>query len=136
MNNSVFGKIMENVRKHRDINLVTEDEKRNKLVSEPNYHTIKHFSENLLAIEMKKTKVKMNKPVYLDILDISKTLMQESWYEYIKPKYKEKLCYMDTDSFVIDIFTEDFFEDIIMILKDGLIHLIMIKMIKDHLKQE
>ena len=75
MNNSVFGKTMENVRKHRDIKLVTTDEKRNKLVSEPNYHTTKCFSENLLAIEMKKTKVKMNKPVYLgmSILDISKT---------------------------------------------------------------
>ena len=116
MNNSVFGKTMENVRKHRDIKLVTTDEKRNKLVSEPNYHTTKHFSENLLAIEMKKTKVKMNKPVYLgmSILDISKTLMYEFWYDYIKPKYKEKakLCYMDTDSFIINIFTEDFFEDI------------------------
>ena len=76
MNNSVFGKTMENVKKHRDIKLVTTDEKRNKLVSEPNYHTTKHCSENFLAIEMKKTKVKMNKPVYLDmsILDISKTL--------------------------------------------------------------
>ena len=51
MNNSVFGKTMENMRKHRDIKLVTADEKRNKLVSEPNYHTTKHFSENLLAIE-------------------------------------------------------------------------------------
>ena len=116
MNNSVFGKTMENVRKHRDIKLVTTDEKRNKLVSEPNYHTTKHFSENLLAIEMKKTKVKMNKPVYLgmSILDISKTLMYEFWYDYLKPKYKDnaKLCYMDTDSFVINIFTEDFFEDI------------------------
>ena len=65
---------------------------------------------------MKKTKVKMNKPVYLgmSILDISKTLMYEFWYDYIKPKYKDKakLCYMDTDSFVINIFTEDFFEDI------------------------
>ena len=60
MNNSVFGKTMENVRKHRDIKLVTTDEKRNKLVSEPNYHTTKHFSENLLAIEMKKTKVITN----------------------------------------------------------------------------
>ena len=65
MNNSVFGKTMENVRKHRDIKLVTTDEKRNKLVSEPNYHTTKHFSENLLAIEMKKTKVIMNKPAYV-----------------------------------------------------------------------
>ena len=62
MNNSVFGKAMENVRKHRDIKLVTTDEKRNKLVSEPNYHTTKCFSENLLAIEMKKSKVKMNNP--------------------------------------------------------------------------
>ena len=70
INNSVFGKTMENVRKHRDIKLVTTDEKRNKLVSEPNYHTTKHFSENLLAIEMKKTKVKMNKPVYLGIFYI------------------------------------------------------------------
>ena len=79
MNNSVFGKTMENVRKHRDIKLVTTDEKRNKLVSEPNYQTIKQFSENLLAIEMKKTKVKMNKPVYLgmSILDISKASMYE-----------------------------------------------------------
>ena len=58
MNNSVFGKTMENVRKHRDIKLVTTDEKRNKLVSEPNYHTTKRFSENLLAIEMKKNKSK------------------------------------------------------------------------------
>ena len=106
MNNSVFGKTMENVRKHRDIKLVTtEEEIRNQLVS-----------ENLLAIEMKKTKVKMNKPVYLgmSILDISKTLMYEFWYEYIKPKYQEKpkVCYMDTDSFVINIFTEGVFEDI------------------------
>ena len=61
MNNSVFGKTMENVRKHTGIKLVTTDEKRNKLlVSEPNYHTTKHFSENSLAIEMKKAKVKMN----------------------------------------------------------------------------
>ena len=116
MNNAVFGKTMENVRKHRDIKLVTTDKRRNQLVSEPNYHTTKYFSENLLAIEMKKTKVKMNKPVYLgmSILDISKTLMYEFWYDYIKPKYqdKAKLCYMDTDSFVIHIKTEDFYEDI------------------------
>ena len=65
MNNSVFGKTIENVRKHRDVKLVTTDEKTNKLVSEPNYHTTKRFSKNLLALEMKKAKVKMNKPVYL-----------------------------------------------------------------------
>ena len=63
MNNSVFGKTMENVRKHRYIKLVTTNGRRNKLVSVPNYHTTKHFSENLLAIEMRKAKLKMNKPV-------------------------------------------------------------------------
>ena len=74
MNNAVFGKTMANVRKHRDIKLVTTDKRRNRLVSEPNYHATKWFSENLLAIEMKKTKVKMNKPIYLglSILEISK----------------------------------------------------------------
>ena len=96
MNNSVFGKTIENVRKHRDINLLTTDEKRNNLVSVPNYHTTKCFSENVLAIEMKKTKEKMNKSVYLgmSILDITKTLMYEFWYDYIKPKYgdRTKLC--------------------------------------------
>ena len=92
INNSVFEKTMENVRSRRDIKLVTTDERRNKLVSEPNYHTTKHLSENLLAIEMKKTKIIMNKPIYLDqaILDISKTLMYEFWFDYIKPKYNEK----------------------------------------------
>ena len=65
------------------------DKRRNQLVSEPNYHTTKWFSENLLAIEMKKTTVKMNKPVYLGLstLEISKTLMHEFWYDYVKPKY-------------------------------------------------
>ena len=90
---------MENVRNHRDIKLVTIEKRRITLVSEPNYHTTKQFSENLLVIKMKKAKVKMNKPVYLgmSILDISKTLMYEFWYNYVKPKYndKAKLCYMD-----------------------------------------
>ena len=67
MNNSVFGKTMENVRKYRDIKLVTTDKRRNQLVSEPNYHTTKWFSENLLAFEIKKIKVKMKKPVYLGL---------------------------------------------------------------------
>ena len=114
MNNSVFGKTMENMRKHRGIKIVTTEEKRIKLVSQPNYHTTKQFSEKLLAIEMKNTKVKMNRPIYLgmSILDISKTLIYEFWHDYIKPKYKDKakLCYTDTN--VINIFTEDFFEDI------------------------
>ena len=139
MNNSVFRKAMENVRKHRDIKLVTTEEKRIKLVSEPNYHTTKQFSENLLAIEMKKTKVKMNRPVYLgmSILGIRKTLVYAFWYYYIKPKYKDKakLCYMDTASFVIHMLIEDFFEDLIMMLKDGSIHLTMIRMTKGHFKR-
>ena len=114
MNNSVFGKTMENIRKHRDIKLVTTDKKRSKLVSEPNYHTINLISEDLSIIEMKKSKVKMNKPIYLglSILEISK--MYEFWYGYIKPKYNDnvRLCYMDTDSFVMHIKTNDFYKDI------------------------
>ena len=72
---------MENLRKQRDIKLVTTDKRRNQLASEPYYHTTKYFSENLIAIEMKKIKVKVNKPIYLgmSILDISETLMYEFW---------------------------------------------------------
>ena len=116
MNNAVFGKTMEKIRKHRDIKLVTIDKKRNKLVSEPNYHTINYISEDLSTIEMNKTRVKMNKPIYLglSILDISKILMYEFWYDYVKPKYgnRVKLCYMDTDSFIMNIKTNDFYKDI------------------------
>ena len=90
MKNAVFGKTTENVRKRRYIKLVTTSKKRNMLASELSYHTTKYFSENLIAIEMKKTKVKMNKPIYvgMSILDISKTLMFEFWFGYIKPKYQ------------------------------------------------
>ena len=116
MNNAVFGKTMKNIRKHRDIKLVATDKKRNKLVSEPNYHTMNFISEDLSIIEMNDTKVKMNKPTYLglSILDISKILMYEFWYDYMKPKYNDnvKLCYMDTDSFVMNIKTKDFYKDI------------------------
>ena len=116
MNNSVFGKTMENIRNHRNIKLVTTDKKRSKLVSEPNYHTINLISEYLSIIEMKKTKIKMSKPIYLglSILEISKTLMCEFWYDYMKPKYdnKVRLCYTDTDSCIINIKTNDFYEDI------------------------
>ena len=116
MNNAVFGKTVENVRKHRDIKLVTTDKKGSELVSEPNYHTMNYISEDLSIIEMKRTKVKMNKPIYLGllILDISKILMYEFWYNYMKPKYNDhvKLCCMDTDSFTVNIKTKDFYKDI------------------------
>ena len=116
MNNSVFGKTIENIRKHRDIKLVTTNRRRSKLVSEPNYHTINYISEDLSLTEMNKTKVKMNKPIYLglSILEISKILMYEFWYDYMKPKYDNnvKLCYMDTDSFIMNIKTEDFYKDV------------------------
>ena len=107
VNNAVFGKTIENVRKHRDIKLVTTDKKRSKLVL---------ISENLSIIEMRRTKVKMNKLIYLglSILEISKLLVYEFWYDYMKPKYDDnvKLCYMDTDSFIMNIKTEDFYKDI------------------------
>ena len=116
MNNSVFCKTMENVRNHRDIKLVTTNKQRSKFTSEPNYHSTKYISEDLLVMEMKKAEVKMNKLIYLGqaILDISKTLIYEFWYGYIKPKYGDKaqLCYMDTDSFIFHIKTQDFYKDI------------------------
>ena len=117
MNNAVFGKRVENVRQHSDIKLVTTDKRINQLLSEPNYHTTKSFSENLVAIEMKKTKVKMNKPVYLglSILEISKTLMYEVWFDYMKPNYGDnvKLCNMDIYSFIMHIKAENFSKDIV-----------------------
>ena len=116
MNNSVFGKRWKMLENIRILNQQQQKKRIIKLVSEPNYHTTRHFSENLIAIEMKKAKVKMNNPVCLgiSILDISKTLMYEFWYDYLRPKYsdKAKLCYMDTDSFALNIFTEYFYEDI------------------------
>ena len=92
MNNSVFGKTMENVRKHGDIKLIITEKRKNYLVSEPNYHTTKFCTEHLLAIEMRKTEILMNKSVYLglSILDLGKMLMYEFWYDYVKAKYDEK----------------------------------------------
>ena len=82
-----------NVRKHRDIKLVTTERKRNYLVSEPNYHTTTFFKENLLAIEMKKTETLMSKPVFLglSVLKLSKILIYEFWYNYIKSWRNSKI---------------------------------------------
>ena len=107
---------MENIREHVDIKLVNSIKDLNKYAREPNMKNIKYFSGSLLATEMRKTEITMNKPVYFGqaILDISKTLMYEFYYEYMKPKYgnKVKLCYTDTDSFIMQIFTDDFYADI------------------------
>ena len=116
MNNAVFGKTKKNAMKHRDIKLVKTDKKRNKLVSEPNFHTMKLIDNNFAIIEMRKVNVNMNKPIYLglSILDISKITMYEFCYDYVKIKYQDKarLCYIDTDSFVVNIKTKDFYKDI------------------------
>ena len=116
MSNAVFGKTMENVRNHRNIKLVNTYEKFNKYASEPHLMNVKCFSENVLAVEMRKTEVFMKKPVYLGqaILDINKTLMYEFYYDYLQIKYsdKVKLCYTDTDSSIIYVETDDFYLDV------------------------
>ena len=116
LTNSFYGKTMENVRGYRDIRLVMNNKKRSILASELNYHSTKHISENLLIMEMKLREVYMNKSIYLGqvILDNSKMLMCEFWYDYLRPKYGDqiKLCYMETDSFTIYVETDDFYKDI------------------------
>ena len=111
MNNAVFEtKLWKNVGKHRNIKLVTTERRRNYLVPE------NFFTKNLLSIEMTKTQILMNKSVYSgsSILDLSKTVMYEFWYHYVKPKYHEsaKLCYIDTDSFIVHVKTDDIYRDI------------------------
>ena len=96
--NTVFRKTMENARNHIDIKLATTTTKGDYLVQEPNYQTTKTFSENLLAIEMKRIQILMNKPVYLglSILEMSKTVMYELWYDYVKLKYRELVTWIQT----------------------------------------
>ena len=116
MNNSVFGKTMENVRNRVNIELVGSEAQARKFISKPRYEDTKIFSENLIAIHVKKKKLVMNKPVYLGmaILDLSKTLMYQFHYGYIKPKYGENanLLFTDTDSLMYLIRTDDVYKDI------------------------
>ena len=122
MNNSVFGKIMENVRNRKDIKLISNRDKARKYAAKPNFHHLRIFNENLVAIHMKRTTLTFNKPVYLglSILDLSKSIMYDFHYGYVKPKYGEKasLLYTDTDSLVYEIETEDFYKDISDDVKD------------------
>ena len=121
-NNSVFGKTMENIRNRVDVKLVNDEDKAKRLVAKPNYKHRNVFCEDLIAIHMKKTSLTMNKPIYLGmcILDLSKTIMYEFHYNYIKPKYgdKAKLLFTDTDSLMYEIETEDFYKDISADVKD------------------
>ena len=107
---------MENMRKHRNVRLATTERKINYLVPETYYHTIKFFAENLLAIEMTKTQIPMKNPVYLglSISDLSKTVIYEIWYDYVKPKYckNAKLCYMNTESFIGYVKADYIYNDI------------------------
>ena len=116
MNYAVLGETMENVRKHRNIKLVTTERRINYLVSEPNYHTTKFFTENVFAIEMRKTEILISKPLYLglSISNLSKAVMYQFWYNYVKPKYGEntKICYMDTDRFIVLVNTEYIYKDV------------------------
>ena len=116
MNNSVFGKTMENIRNRVNVKLVNTGEQFKKLTAKPNYESRKIFNENLVSVHMKKTSLTMNKPVYLgmSILDLSKIVMFDFHYQYIKPKYgkQAKLLFTDTDSLFYEIETEDFYKDI------------------------
>ena len=139
MNNSVFGKTMEDVRKHRYIKVVTADKRRNQLVSEPNYHTTKYFSEDLLAIEMKKIKVKMNKPIYLDMsrLDISKILMYEFGMIILNQSIKTMQSYVTwiQKALLFILKLKIVIKILQMMLKNGLTHKIIVQMAKDHFQE-
>ena len=117
MNNAVFGKTVKNERKNGNIKLVTTKRRRNYLVSKPNYHNTKFFTENSLAIEMRKNEMLINKPVYVDLskLDLSKTVMCEFWYDYVKAKYVEnrKRRYMNTDCFIVLVKIDDVYKDLL-----------------------
>ena len=115
MNNSVFGKTMENIRKRVDVRLVTSKEKLLKLSSKPTYVSSKIFNENLVAVHKIKETLTMNRPAYVGmcILDLSKTLMYDFHYNYIKHKYgnKAKLLFTDTDSLTYEIEANDAYKD-------------------------
>lgn len=115
MNNSVFGKTMENVRNRCDVKLVNDNKKLNKLTAKPTYKYEKKVNDYLSIVEMIKTNVKLEKPIYVGaaILDLSKTLMYEFHYDVMQPQYENRiaLLYQDTDSLIYNIQTEDLYKD-------------------------
>ena len=116
MNKSVFGKTLENIRNMVDMRLISTDKVAQILAAKPNYDCCTIFDENIIAVHTKKTKLYFNKLVYLgmSILDLSKSLMYDFHYNYIKPKYgdKAKLLFTDTDSLAYAIKTKDFYKGI------------------------
>ena len=134
MNNSVFGKTMENVRNHRDIKLVTSEKRRKRLVSEPNYHSCKKFSNHLMAIEMKKTRVKINKPLYLgmSILDISKILCMNFGTIILCQSIEigQNYAIQIITALLPTLKPKIFLKIYLMMLRNGLIRLIIIKRVK------
>jgi hypothetical protein len=116
MNNSVFGKTMQNIRNRVDIKLCSDEEKAEKLIAKPTFESLTIFTENLVAIHMKRTKIVFNKPIYIgmSILYISKNCMYDFYYNIMKEKYNKriKLLYVDTDSLIMEIKTNDFYNDV------------------------
>lgn len=129
LNNAVYGKTMENVDKRKDVRLLSQWNRTNRnrpgigdLISKPNFHSILQFTDSLWAIQMNKTLTYYSKPIYLGfcVLELSKWKMYDFHYSYMKPKYGKNISlnYMDTDSFIYSIETDDFYNDI----KDSLIY--------------
>ena len=140
MNNSVFGKTIENIRKRQNVTLIDSRKEALKQSTKPNVDHVTIFDRNLIAVHMKKTEVYFNKPIYVGqaILDLSKTLMFDFHYNYIKPNYGEKaeLLFTDTDSLMYCIQTDDFYKDIAKDMKENLIQVIALKNIRQELSQE
>ena len=118
MNNAMFGKTMENLRKRRNIELITKEEQLRKRVIQPSFKDFKIFHENLISIERRKTTIKLNRPIYIGfcVLDLSKVLMYNFHYLHIKilyPKNRSQLLFTDTDSLTYVIKTDDIYEDML-----------------------
>lgn len=117
LNNSVYGKTLENVRNRINVRLVQEEKKLRKLISSPAFHAYKIFNENLVGVHMQKISITLNRPIYtgFSVLDISKTLMFDFHYGYILKRYPQKaaLLFTDTDSLCYEIITDDIYDDMI-----------------------